>query len=693
MENEWEKFGPPVAPVPTAFDEWARNGGRTPSPPALAIASPSDEWAKYGPPVQKDEPPKTWGEYAKGVGRSAEQGLTFGLGDEVNATARHYIMGEDYDQALADERAKLAQFRHTNPVSAYGTEIASGMILPMGAAGSALKAGSTLGTAVKAGALTGAGQGALYGYGSGEGGVAPRVVNAAESAAIGGAVGAALPAASAALGAGGRALKDAAGMIFSPAATAERTAGEDIAHIIQQSGLSPTEIAANMRQGRTGSAVPFNVIDAATQAARESGRIGSEVGLLNTARNAAGTGGPAEEAARVALETRLANQPSRLHDMFSTVTGGRSLESEMTRLDHEINTRASSQYQQAYANARDFDIIPEVARFVHGNDEILRTNSSLGNSARAAIRLFMERPDPVTGAIRPINSVPEYLAVRRSLDDMIAKSYSATGRATPETRMLMDLRSSMNAPSGPVMSRNPQLAQADAIFSGARRAQDVIAIGASAVLKPGEAQREALAQFARMTPPQQQAFRIGVMQKFDDMVAGQRFESTMPAKQFNTEATERFIRRVFPQAQADRLWSEIQRENIGTHTFEGVFSGSRTAPMTYQTERMAQIPKIAGKLATLDIPGAIRGLGDLATANYTAQKSQELVRQLTSINPAVAQQAAQRIAQMPAQQAAQEARARLIRSALIGAGPKIATEPRSSNRDRRFMVNALRGAR
>jgi len=698
MAGEQAQFGAPAAPGATAFSEWAKAGGKAPASewdkfgPAVAQA-PASEWDQFGPAVSPETgKPKTWGEYAKGVGRSAEQGLTFGFGDEINANARHYITGEDYDQALADERSKLAQFRISNPYSAYGAEIGAGMVLPMGAAGGAMRAGATLGTAAKAGALTGMGQGAAYGFGAAEGGVLPRVAGAVEGGAIGGAVGAAAPVVGAAIGAGAGALGRAAGTILSPTATAERSAAEDIAHMIQQSGLDPAEIAANMRQGRTGSAVPFNVIDAATQTAREAGRPGADVGLINAARNAAGTGGPAEAMAREALETRLVDQPARLQDLFSRVTGGRDLESEMTRLDAEINQNAGTRYQQAYANARDFDITAEMGQFLAGNGEILKTNSGLGASARQAIRMFLERPDAM-GRVRPIRTVPEYMAVRRSLDDMIAKSMGANGRATPETRLLMDLRSSMNAPNGPVMSANPQLAAADAIFSGARSAQDVMALGAGAVMKAGEEQRRALTQFGRMTPPQQEAYRIGVMQKFDDMVTSQRYQSTMPAKQFNTEATENFIRRVFPQNQADRLWGEIQRENIGTRTFEGVFSGSRTAPMLYQTEYRELAPRIAGKLASLDIPGTIKAIGDLATKNYGAQRSQELVRQLTSIDPAVARNAARTIAQIPARTAAEEATRRRVRSALIGAAPKIATEQPASSNDRQYQINALRGLR
>ena len=125
------------------------------------------------------------------LGRGALQGLTFGFGDEAVAAIRPYLHeGETYDSALKDQRDALAQAREDRPGYAYGGEIAGAMAVPT----TVLGQGGGLGARIAGSAATGAGQGALYGFGAGEGGFDERARSALISGGIGGAVGAALPA-------------------------------------------------------------------------------------------------------------------------------------------------------------------------------------------------------------------------------------------------------------------------------------------------------------------------------------------------------------------------------------------------------------------------------------------------------------------------------------------------------------------
>lgn len=115
-----------------------------------------------------------------GTLRAGAQGITFGFSDEIKAFLQSRL-GGDYEKILEDERRKLASFRESNPVLAYGAEIGAGMLIP----GGWLKAGKTAITAGKA-AKTGAVGGALYGAGASEQEGAGRLLDAA----IGGATGA-----------------------------------------------------------------------------------------------------------------------------------------------------------------------------------------------------------------------------------------------------------------------------------------------------------------------------------------------------------------------------------------------------------------------------------------------------------------------------------------------------------------------
>lgn len=79
-----------------------------------------------------------------GVARGALQGITFGAGDELVAggvaAGRKLVEGDErpigqiYEQELQRERQRIGQFREEAPVLAYGSEIAGGIAVPIGAA-------------------------------------------------------------------------------------------------------------------------------------------------------------------------------------------------------------------------------------------------------------------------------------------------------------------------------------------------------------------------------------------------------------------------------------------------------------------------------------------------------------------------------------------------------------------------------
>jgi hypothetical protein len=136
------------------------------------------------------------------------QGASFGFGDELTAAEAALLgrtpegdwfnydqsFGERYDRALAAERGQQQTFRDDNPVTATAAEIAGGVAsaaVPVGGALKAAQSGSALARAGAGAAAAGA-QGAVYGFGSGEGGLQERAENAAAtglaSAAVGGIV-------------------------------------------------------------------------------------------------------------------------------------------------------------------------------------------------------------------------------------------------------------------------------------------------------------------------------------------------------------------------------------------------------------------------------------------------------------------------------------------------------------------------
>ena len=91
--------------------------------------------------------------YAGNLARAIGQGITFGFGDELEARFRALTGDRSYDEEVADIRESIEQFRETNPVAAYGSEIVGSIPTGLGLAGLALRGG--LRGAAKIGALEG----------------------------------------------------------------------------------------------------------------------------------------------------------------------------------------------------------------------------------------------------------------------------------------------------------------------------------------------------------------------------------------------------------------------------------------------------------------------------------------------------------------------------------------------------------
>lgn len=139
---------------------------------------------------------------ATGAPRAALQGAMFGFGDEIvggmaggMAAAGNVMSGQpanlggEMQRFTEQERQRIGQFRQEAPVTAVSSEIAGAVASGIAAPG--IAAVQRLSPVARA-AVTGGASGALYGAGTGEGGIAPRLQNAVEigipSAVFGGAL-------------------------------------------------------------------------------------------------------------------------------------------------------------------------------------------------------------------------------------------------------------------------------------------------------------------------------------------------------------------------------------------------------------------------------------------------------------------------------------------------------------------------
>lgn len=135
------------------------------------------------------------------------QGVTFGMGDELRgavqggiAAAQGGDFGSAYGQVVDESRNALSHERKVNPWGSVAAEVAGAIPTGMAAGGQLAGRGATLGMRALTSGAVGAGQGAAYGFGASEGDMAERAKGAGVGAAFGGAVGAAVPLASNAIG-------------------------------------------------------------------------------------------------------------------------------------------------------------------------------------------------------------------------------------------------------------------------------------------------------------------------------------------------------------------------------------------------------------------------------------------------------------------------------------------------------------
>jgi len=214
---------------------------------ALASVRPARKAEVEAPPPPEE---MSWGEYGKGLARSAASGLTFNWSDELIAAARAKNEGIPYEEALADERAKKKQFEEQYPVAAFGAEMAGSlptMAIPGLGPAKAVQAATRVGRAYNSPlgqmARVGAKQGALSGTGESEStdtfsaeDIAQRVKGAGTGAAVGAGVGAGL-------GVGAKALAPAASAVverFSPK-KAEDVAKAKVLQDLERSNMTPAQ--------------------------------------------------------------------------------------------------------------------------------------------------------------------------------------------------------------------------------------------------------------------------------------------------------------------------------------------------------------------------------------------------------------------------------------------------------------------
>lgn len=558
-----------------------------PPPPGFTLISDNE----VPPPpagftLEPDQAPSRLGQafrFVDNVVRQTARGATLGFADELSASLRTGSpagarpgMWGNYDQALAEERARDQEFEAQYPITATAAQVAGGIMSPVARLVPGGQA-TTLPQAVGRGAVAGAAIGGATGFGEGEGGLQARSINALQTGALGAGIGGALPLATTAGAAIGRRVGRMFGM-SSPQANAERLTLRNI----ERDGMTPDEVANNLREpGPTAlaDAAGENVRGMAAFVARQPGSGRQMAADMVTQR-----GGQAQR-------ERLA----------ASVRGGISaddFDQEIAAVIQRRKLQAQPAYDQAYAQplpaSPTLDRLlrnPNVQRGINDGLELIRNEADAAgvpfDLASFGVRQGANGIELVAGG----TSTRIVDAAKRGLDQAIEASRQ-NGRATPLTRSLTQLQRAILSEAD---NLNPAFARARAGFAGESELLDAATLGREMLSMRPQEWAERLADVRTMAPQQREMLRLGLARDMLDRIAATNDpqELTRINRILGSDQARERIRATFDNvADFGRFMREFAREAeiARTNQLVNPRAGSQTQPLQAQSADMATPP-------------------------------------------------------------------------------------------------------
>lgn len=276
---------------------------------------------------------------------SALQGLTYGFGDEMTAGVRS-LFGTPYQEALAQERANQSQFAQAHPYANVGVQMVGALphiLLSRGRTGPA-----TFKRAMADAAIRGAAEGAVQGFGEGEGGPVQRLKDAAVSGTVGGVLSAPMELLTRGLSVGGLKLWDRVAPAFSPKQADEAAARKVAQNVERQGGMD------TVRQNVDAYG---NKVDEATQAGLPDPKLtlgevagGQTKSALDAALSMPGRGAAALD---TQLAARQTERMGRVRQALSATFGDQDdAFTAKAKLYESRKQTADPLYRAAFDNAR-----------------------------------------------------------------------------------------------------------------------------------------------------------------------------------------------------------------------------------------------------------------------------------------------------------------------------------------------------
>jgi len=577
--------------------------GYTPTRFEAAVASAKKVG---GPPVQA------------GFGRSFMQGLTFNTADEIEAAFRAgAISGPEYQNQLSRVRAGIKQYEEQYPGRAFTGELMGGLLptaaaliaapftggatAPAAAAGAArtVAALPTLGQTMARGLGYGAASGAAAGAGGATGGLESRVMGGAIGGTAGAVLGGAAPAVTGSVGAGGRKVLEATGLMQAPDAATK--ARELIAKKLAQEGISPEELAARQ-------AAVVRTLGARDETLAD---IGGE-SMRRLARGSMAIPNAAQTDVRQMLTERAIGAGPRITKDITDLTaiGARDINEVADEIIRNRSLLASPLYDEAYA---------------------------AGQINSFAIDNLLKKSKDIQYAISEARKLPQYADLPDNDMLMLDKAYKYVGDLANNAKLsgrssqandLNDLRMSLR---NAITTEVPVYGKALDTFSSESLLKDALELGAKNFLRktPAEINRE-IKKFPG--DAEQQMYRLGAVQSVRDEIYGMRETGNIADKFLNSREMRDRMRTVFnSQGEYEAFVKNLERERQMAVTRARIEGGSPTAPIQQDiAELQAQSP------SEMLAAGAQMARGDLTGGGMNLMR--QLAPRLQGMNENVAEQ-------------------------------------------------------
>lgn len=610
---------------------WEKYGG---------APAPDGPWAKYAqaaPAPEQPAPPRPSALAASNQG--IVQGITLGFGDELMAglftpieMAIRAARGEDwspsaaYSGALERERKGLSAAQEAHPIATGVGTLAGGVMAGGGLANAGLSAGARAAQAgaslprVAAGsAIDGGVVGAVTGFGSGEGGFGERAADAAGGGFIGAAGGAIAPFAVTAAQGAGRTLLAPVLARASPQSYADNAIGA----ALQRSGMTPQQVEAALLSAQADGQGVFTVADAL-------GNPGQRM-LSTVTRTPNDMRAPVIEE----LQRRQAGQGRRVStaigEAFDAPQTAQATRETMTQAR---DTAADAAYGAVRQNAGAVDVSGVIARI---DDTLQPGITGLANPQTNIA------DDSIEGALRRVrnmltdgrSNLTDWVTIHRARQDL-ADMVTAAQRAGlgNRARLLGQVRGELdtaleNASTGYRAANNA--------FRQASQEIDAIDTGAQAAMRGRP--EDTVANFAGLTPQQQQAFRVGYADRLMGDVENAPW-GTNKVRPLISDATGQEFPAFAAPGRADQLGNRIAREQTMFETRNQAIGNSSTAQNLADMADMHQWdPGVFSALFRGDWKGAtvqavMRGINE--TRGMPPRVVEQVARGLMETRPDVA---------------------------------------------------------